>query len=531
MKNFTEKGALSPALVDKFSDLVAEQLKTTKLSGKNIMRFRLSLETAMGVWLRGIATGAPCVFNSRKRFGRVVISVSCEGPRLDPREQGDEDFGELSDLTMLQSLGLSMSYSYENGINQISFMPPSGVVMQLAPVLGALILGFGAALLIKYLFPGAAEGIYTQAVSPVFNTLMNAMKAVAGPLIFLAVLSGIYSIGDMSVLGKIGKKLIGRFLLMTYFCMLIVLVPLLCLVDVSTGAGSGTGSAVGSIVDMVLQIVPGDIVSPFLNGNTMQIIFIAAVCGMALLVLGKKAAPLCEVAELIYSVVQLIMEAISKLVPFFVFVSILGFGLSNNVSDLSGFLLPLAVIVGGFILFAVVYYGIRIKLTLGLSPAKLFKKLLPTFMIAVTTASSTAAFSTNMDTCEKELGISPTLTKFGIPLGQVMYMPMAAVEFLAISMILAQQFGVAITPLWIVTAVLISGIFAVAAPPIPGGSLSIWTMMFLQLDIPAEALAIAVGLSTLTDYIATAGNLACLQEELILCSAKTNNLDIERLKK
>lgn len=40
---------------------------------------------------------------------------------------------------------------------------------------------------------------------------MNLLLAFAGPMIFLAVCSGIYGVGDVVLFGKIGKKLIKRF--------------------------------------------------------------------------------------------------------------------------------------------------------------------------------------------------------------------------------------------------------------------------------------------------------------------------------
>jgi len=98
-------------------------------------------------------------------------------------------------------------------------------------------------------------------------------------------------------------------------------------------------------------------------------------------------------------------------------------------------------------------------------------------------------------------------------------------------MILAREYSVTITPFWIVTAVFVCGILAIATPPIPGGALSILTVMFLQLGIPAEALAVAISIDLITDYIVTAGDITCLQEELILSAGKMGQLNQETLKK
>lgn len=54
-----------------------------------------------------------------------------------------------------------------------------------------------------------------EMITPVFDTFMGLLSAVAGPLIFLSVAGGIYNIGDIATLGKVGKRMIGRFLWMT----------------------------------------------------------------------------------------------------------------------------------------------------------------------------------------------------------------------------------------------------------------------------------------------------------------------------
>jgi len=399
------------------------------------------------------------------------------------------------------------------------------------PVSIAVVSAVVISLLLKFFFPQVATVINEQAVTPVFDGMMNLLKTIAGPMIFLAVLSGIYGIGDLTILGKIGKQLLVRYVLMTYVCLITALVLLFFFVKVTPGEFSSSSGTFSAILSLIIQFIPTDIVSPFLSGNMLQIIFLAIACGIGMLILGKRVSSLCMIVDQIYSVVQLLMEAIGKMIPLFVFISLFGFVLSSSASQITSFILPVLLISTSFALIAIVNYGLRIKFKFNISLAKLFKKLLPTFIIALTTASSAAAFSVNVETCEKDLGIAPNLTKFAIPLGQVVYMPLAAIEFLSISMIMAQEYSVAITPVWIATAVFVCGILSIATPPIPGGALSILTVLFLQLNIPAEALAIAISIDLLTDYIVTAGDITCLQEELVLCAAQTGNLNIDKLRK
>lgn len=61
-------------------------------------------------------------------------------------------------------------------------------------------------------------------------------------------------------------------------------------------------------------------------------------------------------------------------------------------------------------------------------PGVLIKKLLPTFLIALSTSSSSAAFGTNIESC-KALGIDKKLINFGVSIGQIIFMPAGAIQF------------------------------------------------------------------------------------------------------
>ena len=53
----------------------------------------------------------------------------------------------------------------------------------------------------------------------------------------------------------------------------------------------------------------------------------------------------------------------------------------------------------------------------------------------------------------------------------------------------------------------------------------------MQLNIPAEAVAVVIALNVILEFVATATNLFCLQTEMILLSGKLNKLDLKTLRK
>lgn len=160
----------------------------------------------------------------------------------------------------------------------------------------------------------------------------------------------------------------------------------------------------------------------------------------------------------------------------------------------------------------------------------LLRKLLPTYLIALSTASPLAALSTNLETCEKRLGISEHVAGFAVPLGQVLFKTGGAVGFFILALGLAEFYGVAMPLSWVVTGVLVSGLLAIAASPVPGGGLTCYTVLLTQLGIPSEAIGLAVAGNVILDFFMTSCGISCLQSELILASNRLGLLDKEKLK-
>lgn len=150
--------------------------------------------------------------------------------------------------------------------------------------------------------------------------------------------------------------------------------------------------------------------------------------------------------------------------------------------------------------------------------------------IAVSTASSAAAFGSNMYTSQKKYGIEEKLCSFGIPLGVVMFKPIAALNYMIQCMFFAQMYHLKVSALWIVIMIVTCVILSVATTPIPGGGMAIYAVIFTQLGIPSEALAIALACESVFDFIITgldqfgislmllnqAGRLSFVNREILL---------------
>lgn len=521
-----EQFTLSAQTIDDVSAICMESLAEAGADKKDIQRIRLSLEEILGVWHETMAN-APVYVSCGEKFGRMFMEIGVEGRQCDAWE---DDGAFLFSSRLLTQAGLSLAYTYKNGRNCLICNPPKKSRMgQMAQLVIAVSLAIVLGLLGRML-PQAGRAAVLAVTGPVFEMILGGLRAVSSPLVFLAVCCGIISIGDMALVGKIGKKLIIKMLTGTFVLGIIcaVLGSLIFHVDSETGGMGFAGFS--EIYRMILRIVPSDIMSPFLEGNALQIVFLGICVGAALLIVGEKVSLLQNIVMQVNEIVQFLMGALGSLMPVFIFLSLFDLLLSEFDSGFASLFKVLFLTIPGCILLVLIYI-LYAAARLQIHPVLLFGKMLPTYLIALTTASSAAALATNLETCEKQLGIPKKVADFAVPLGQVIYKPGFVIGMFSVTLCMAEYYGTAISPLWLVTTVLATWLLSMAVPPIPGGALSIFTVLFAQLGIPDGAIALAVALNAILDFFMTSCGLSCLQVNVMLVSGSVGMLDKETLHK
>lgn len=519
-----EKFKMSAQTIDAVSAICVKTLEEAGTDRKDIVRIRLSLEEILGSWLVPLE-GASVHVACGQKFGRMFMEVDVEGSCVDSLEDNE---ALLLSSHMLAQAGLSLIYTYKNGKNCLLCNPPKRFAMgQIArlvtAVILAVILGIGVRLL-----PQTVQTAALAVTQPLFNLILGGLRAVSSPLVFLAVCCGIISIGDLTMVGRIGKKLIVKMIAGTFMLGTAVAFLGCLLFPLVRETGNDISGNFSEICQMILGIVPSDIISPFLNGNALQIVFLGICTGTALLILGERVLAVQDFVMQANEVIRFLMGALGKFVPLFVFLSLFDLLLSGLGSGFISLLKLFAIAIPGNLLLTL-FYVLLAAARLSVSPVLLIRKMMPTYLISLMTASSAAALTTNLETCEQELGIPKKVADFAIPLGQLLYKPGFVVGLFAIALCMAEYYDVPITPQFLVTAVLTIGLLAMATPPIPGGPLSVFTVMFAQLGIPAGAVALAVAANAVLDFFMTASGLACLQIQVMRAVDSIGMLDRERL--
>ena len=493
---------------------------------REALRIKLTFEEILLEYQENLGEDASFLVQCSSRFSAIRVAVTVPGAPLDPMDKTEENASVMREL--LAGLGLAPTWSYKNGKINIVLLakkkPLSCTVKMVVSIILAIITGF----LLTLLPENISSGINDYLLTPVTNAITGLISAVSGPLIFLSVLGSICSMGNTETLGKIGSKTIKVILL--YMTVIVALMTAFGSLFYHVEIGSKSASSFSQVLDLIYDIVPSNLFEPFITGNALQLIFIAVIVGLAMLVLSSKVSGIFALVEQLRSIVQTIMSGLASMLPLLIFVIFAGMISNGNLGTILSSWKIMAVIM----LLMVIYYAVnllRLSLTKKISPALLFKKAWPTLLIALTTASSAAAFSTNIRDANNKFGIDKKLVEFGIPIGQVLFKPGFAALLFGVGIGFAESSNIPITLPWLVISFITTLLISFAIPPVPGGAMMVFTIVFTQLGIPMEVMGVAIAINAVADFPLTACNVSSWQLTMIDVADSLSMLDQEVLRK
>lgn len=167
-----------------------------------------------------------------------------------------------------------------------------------------------------------------QAMQPIGTTFVEAMKMLIGPIVFLTIVAGIAGVADLKKVGATGLKALGYFQIGTICAMVLGLVAInIFRLGDGVNADPAKIETSGKAADLIDQgqnlqwwefithIIPGSMVSPFVEGDILQIIFMAVVVGIAINAVGKIGEPVLEMVQRLTTVIFKVLNFIMKAAP------------------------------------------------------------------------------------------------------------------------------------------------------------------------------------------------------------------------
>jgi len=520
---------LTPEAVDAVSEDVQGFLSGLKAPKKNVIATRLSVETILLQYMERFGEEQEFTYIKNNFLGKSYITITLEGEPFNPLEQEpDDEFGDLS-AAMFQNADFTPTYSFNRGINAVTIRISKKEINPIFKLAFAIAAAVLVSLLQLVLPAESVLYIRENLLDSFYNAFLGLMTTIEIPLVFLSVASGIVGIGDSTVFGKIGRKMVWRFVtVILFFTTLAGIIFSMLFTRFGTDNDGSLSIKVG--IDMLLDLIPDNLIAPITSGNTMQVVLMAVMIGVAVVVLGSKAKTISNIIYEGNRMIVYITGLISKLLPVFIFIVLLDMIWSGDVPLFVDMWKPvLAFVCVLILLFALMLITVSAKENV--KATLLIKKMLPTFLIGFGTASSVAANGECSESLHKRMGVNKRFVEFGQPVGGVIFMPSTAINFMVCAVYMAAYYKISVSMLWFVIAVILCTFVAIATPPVPGGAVAAYSVIFAQLGIPSEALAIVVTMDILFDFIATAFDGAFLQLELIRQADENKMINYDVLRK
>ncbi|MBQ4386909.1 MAG: dicarboxylate/amino acid:cation symporter [Prevotella sp.] len=355
-------------------------------------------------------------------------------------------------------------------------------------------------------------------VNFVATVYVRLFQLLAVPTIVLAVTTTLATLGKGQDAGRIFRHTISYTLLTTTVAsavglLLYVLIapgtlPAEALVNDDAEANFTLHSSL-SYSDHLLSVIPNNIVKPFLEGNVLSLLILAAAVGLALSRMAETVQRqavlnfLLGLQELLFTLIRGLIWTLP--------VGIVAFSAQLSAQLTAGVVADslgryVAVVLGGNLLQFFVVLPLFL-LSRGLNPVRTLANMMPAVLMALFTKSSAATLPVTMETAEQRQGVHPRVARFVLPICTTINMNGCAAFILVTSLFVMQQGGIPLTWTTMLTWLLISVISAVGNAGVPMGCYFLTLSLMSGIGAPIAVLGIILPIYTIIDMVETAVNV------------------------
>lgn len=522
MKKKEKSLILDRAGVDEASGIIGQWLSEAGADRRDILRIRLCMEELLDSAGRHSEGKSRAVLSFVRGIGTYTLKVRYDGERYDPTRTAESEAQEYT-AGILTVTGILPQWRWRSGRNELVLHIPDPKArpefLMLGCIAAAVIVGVAG----QFLPEAFKSAVTDYGLSFLSQGFLNLLNTFIGLMIFLTVITGICGIGSAAALGRMGKKMMVRFISLTFILGGACTAVLRLVFPLGQGAAEG-GSQGRAVLEMIFGILPSNPVKPFLDGNTLQIVFMAVLIGIVLLLTGSQTEDLRRLLSQAQILIMRCISVVCVLLPVYIFTSLVKTLWQSGLSVLLQMWKPLTVCIVLSVVQLAVYLGYTCR-KLNAAPGLLVKKLMPDFIIGLSTASSAAAMSLGMEINEKQLGIDPAFSRMAHPIGGILLAPNTAVLYGICGVFIAECYGMQAGFAWWITLWIVCSLLGIASPPVAGGTISCLSVMLVQMNLPAEGLALGAALAMFLDFITTGTRIPLLHMELALQADSLGLLD------
>ena len=354
------------------------------------------------------------------------------------------------------------------------------------------------------------------------------LKMLVVPLVFVSLFCGTTALRDPAMLGSIGGRTLGFYLLTTAIALGMAM-SFAMLIGVGVGADISTNPGYvpkegKSFVEVLLTLIDNPI-KAMAEGNLLAVILFAILLGLSATMAGKAGEQVTEFFKSFNEVIMKLVMLIMHFAPYAVF-AILAKVLAelglDAISALAGYFFT---VLGLLIFHALVVYPILLKLLSGLNPLTFLKKMKGAVTFAFGTSSSNATIPVTLRTVTERMGVHKSVASFTIPFGATINMDGTAIMQGVATIFIANAYGVDLTSAQLVMVVLMATLASIGSAGVPSAGLVMLQGVLLQAGLPIEGIGMILGIDRLLDMTRTAVNITGDSAVTCIVAKSQNQLD------
>jgi Na+/H+-dicarboxylate symporter len=389
---------------------------------------------------------------------------------------------------------------------------------------------------------GIVAGNHVQAIDPIGEIYINILLATVAPLIFVAIISSITSLGSIAKLRSIGVRSVFWLMLSNGLGVFLALALALAFqtghgLHDKLSSGVSTDTIAGqaqSFGQTVMGFFPVNVVQNFSANDIIPIILVAVTLSVAYLALAEqgavKAQPFRDGAEALKLVIFKAVGYVIRLVPYAV-VALTAYmvGSSTNLGgDFTSLLGLLALVWAACFLHTYGINSVILRLFARVPVIPFFRKIFPAQLTAFTTQSSVGTLPVTTARLTRQVGVNAEIAHFTAPLGTTIGMPgCAGIWPIMIGVWGIHAFGLHYTTGQYITLAVLAVVVSMGTAGVPGAATVAAATVFVAAGLPLEFVAVTIPIGTIADMARTMTNVTAAAVSATVVARQTGLLDDE----
>jgi Na+/H+-dicarboxylate symporter len=373
----------------------------------------------------------------------------------------------------------------------------------------------------------ALAAFSTHVLRPIGQIFLRTIFMIVVPMVFSALVIGVYQLGRGRDLSGVAGRTLAFTVILSGASVLIGVVLVNALQPgrgvqlagtatppASVQALEANAAAAKPLSDILIELVPRNPLESAvraLDGEMLPLMVFAVIFGIAVAGLARpddEDVLLVRVFQQIFDACMRIVHFAMLLAPFAVFAIVFNTAFTFGTGIVASLLYYVITVVLGLLLQQFVVYSALLWSIARRSPGEFFRNCREVYLYAFSTASSNATLPLALDVAETKLRLPPQISRFVLTVGSTANQNGTALFEGVTVLFLAQVYGLDLAIGQQVRVMVMSILAGVGTAGVPGGSLPMVMIVAQSVGIPADGMALILGVDRFLDMCRTAVNVS-----------------------